>query len=73
MSESNGKWQVGFWVITILVIGSFTWTTTCFLTNQGKIENNIVKLEVLKDIANDTMHKIDRRLSRIEFKLGIEE
>lgn len=73
MSESNGKWQVAFWVITFLVVGSFAWTTSCYLTNQYRIESNMNRLEILRDLANDTMHRIDKRLSRIEFKLGIED
>lgn len=68
----NGKWQIGFWVITVLVIGSFTWTTICYLQNQGRIERTMEKVIVLKDIANECLHKIDRRLDRIEAKLGVE-
>lgn len=81
-SNGSEKWQIGFWVITVLVVGSFTWTTACYLTNQCRIEKNaderakqvailLDKYESLKQTANDCLHKIDLRLARIEDKLGI--
>ena len=72
MSE-NGKWQIGFWVITCLVIGSFGWTTFCSWNNQQKIEKLFDRQWELKDVANDALHKIDLRLTRIEYKLLITE
>lgn len=71
MAESNGKWQIGFWVITALVIGSFGWTTFNAFNNQRKIENLENRHYELKEVANDCLHKIDLRLSRIEHKLGV--
>ena len=71
MSEGNGKWQVGFWVITVLVVGSFAWTSFSAWNNQQKIEKNTERYIILKEVANDCLHKIDLRLSRIEDKLGI--
>lgn len=72
MADGNGKWQIGFWVIAVLVVGSFTWTTQCYLCNQGRIETTLVRLADLKDVANDSLHKIDLRLLRIESKLAID-
>ena len=71
MVESNGKWQVGFWVITALVMGSFSWTTFNAFNNQSKISVLETKHYELKEVANDCLHKIDLRLSRIEDKLGV--
>jgi len=71
MSENGGKWQVGFWVITALVIGSFSWTTFCAFNNQRRIEILADRYIGLREISNDCLHKIDLRLSRIEQKLDI--
>lgn len=70
---NDNKWQIGFWIITVLVVGSFSWTTFCAFDNQRKIEDLMAKHYELKDVANDGLHKIDLRLSRIEDKLGIEK
>ena len=69
--NGNGKWQIGFWVVTILVVSSFSWTTICYLNNQRRIENNTERYINLRQISNDTLHSIDIRLSRIENKLDI--
>lgn len=71
MGDGNGKWQLAFFIITVLVIGSFTWSTLCYLNNQRRIEGNTERYFLLKEVANDCLHKIDLRLSRIEDKLGI--
>ena len=71
MNNGNGKWQVGFWVITFLVVGAFTWSTICYLNNERRIFQNTERLYNLKEVANDCLHKIDLRLSRIEDKLDI--
>jgi hypothetical protein len=71
MSESNGKWQIGFWVLTVLVVGSFSWTSLCAYNNQRKIESLFNMHWELKEVANDALHRIDLRLSRIEDKLYI--
>jgi len=68
---NDSKWQIGFWVISALVIGSFTWTTFCAFNNQRRIEDLTTKHYDLKEVANDCLHKIDLRLSRIENKLGV--
>jgi hypothetical protein len=78
----NGKWQVGFWIITALTIGLYGWTTVCHLYNRSKIEQDYQlnrqdfkdvnkQVENLSKVANDCLHKIDLRLSRIEYKLKI--
>ena len=69
---ADSKWQIGFWVITVLVIGSFTWTTTCYLSNRSDIQKGSDRYYALKEVSNDVLHKIDSRLNRIEDKLGIE-
>lgn len=69
--NGNDKWQIGFWVLTVLVVSSFTWATACAWMNQTKIENNRIRYDNLKEVANDALHKIDLRLSRIEDKLDI--
>ena len=67
----NGKWQLGFFIITILVIGAFTWSTWCFFINQGRIEVNAERYFNLRQVSNDCLHEIDLRLSRIEDKLNV--
>jgi len=71
MSESNGKYQIAFWAMSVLIIGAFSWSTWCFFLNQGSIMRNTERYYALKEIANDTLHAIDLRLSRIENKLDI--
>ena len=73
MVNGNGKWQVGFWVMTVLVIGSFTWTSISAMFIFKKVECNTDRYFSLKETANDCLHKIDLRLSRIEDKLKITE
>ena len=68
----NGRWQIGFWVMTVLVVSSFSWSTVCYLNNQRRIEINTNKLYGLQRVSNDALHQIDLRLSRIEFSLGID-
>lgn len=72
MSDSSDKWQIAFWVIAYLVIGSFSWTTFCAYRNQNHIESLSDRFMALKEVSNDCLHKIDLRLSRIESKLNIE-
>lgn len=61
----NGKWQIAFWLTTVLLVGSFTWTTMCAYSAD-------IKIEKLHDKYIDTMHSIDLRLSRIEYRLGVD-
>lgn len=72
MSDSNGKWQIGFWVIAVLVVGAFTWTTTCYMNNRYGIEKLEDRFIALKEVSNDCLHQIDKRLSRIEERLAIQ-
>lgn len=69
--NDESRWQVGFWVLTVLVAGSFAWTTFCAFNNQRRIESLFDRQWELKEVANDMMHKIDLRLSKIEIKLDI--
>ena len=66
----DSMWQIGFWVITVLVVGSFSWSTFCAFKNESRIEKLNEKFMNLKEVSNDCLHKIDLRLSKIEIKLG---
>ena len=61
----NGKWQIAFFLLTAFTVASFTWTTWCYFRNDNKIEN-------LTQVANHSLSSIDKRLSRIEWKMGVE-
>jgi hypothetical protein len=66
---SDGKWSVAFWLMTGLTIFSFAWTTFCYFNNGDKIiDLSKVANHSLTSI-NDSIAKIDIRLSRIEWKL----
>ena len=70
-SNGNGsaKWQIAFWLLTVLTIASFSWTTFCAWDNRCQIQRNMERYITLKDVANDALHSIDLRLSRIEDKI----
>jgi hypothetical protein len=61
----NGKWQVAFFLLTVFTVASFSWSTWCFFRNDSKIEN-------LAQVANHSLTNIDKRLCKIEWKLGVE-
>ena len=62
MAENNKfVMRTIFWT---LILASFAWTTTCFFMVQNDMKQ-------LTKTANDGIHNIDLRLSRIEQKLGI--
>jgi len=65
MGSGNGKWAIAFWVLTVLTVGSFTWTTWCYFRNDDKID-------CLTQVANHSLTSIDKRLYRIEIACGIE-
>jgi len=64
--EGDGKWQIAFWVIAVLVVGSFSWTTLCAF-------NVDVKITKIKDEYILALHNIDKRLSRIEYSVGVKD
>jgi len=67
---NNGRsWSVAFWVVTVLTVASFGWTTFCYLNNGDRIRD-------LSQVANHNLTSISEsvaainiRLSRIEWKL----
>lgn len=71
MANENGKWSIAFWIMTVLVIGSFTWTSISAMYLLKKTESNTERYFTLKEVANDCLHAIDLRLSRIEDKLRL--
>ena len=65
----NGKWSVAFWIMSALAVASFGWTTFCYFNNGDKIMDLSKVANHSLTSINDSIAKIDIRLSRIEWKL----
>jgi formiminotetrahydrofolate cyclodeaminase len=65
----NGKWSVAFWVVTVLTVASFGWTTFCFFHNSNKITDLAQTANHSLTAINENMSAINVRLSKIEWKL----
>jgi hypothetical protein len=65
----NGKWSIAFWVVTVMTVASFGWTTFCFFNNGDKIMDLSRTANHSLTAISESMTKIDIRLSRIEWKL----
>lgn len=73
--QTNGKWQLAFWVIAIIAGTWLVALTQGVVNNYYRGEDKraaiLEKIERLTTIANDTLHVIDLRLTRIEERLDI--
>jgi hypothetical protein len=71
MVNNEKSWTVAFWVMSVLAVASFGWTTFCYFNNGDKI-NDLAKVanHSLTSI-NESMSSINLRLSKIEWKLEI--
>ena len=68
-SNGNGKWSVAFWVVTVLTVASFGWTTFCYFNNGDRIRDLAQVANHNLTSINENMSAINVRLSRIEWKL----
>ncbi|MFA5037475.1 MAG: hypothetical protein WC479_09915 [Candidatus Izemoplasmatales bacterium] len=72
-NNGNGRWQIAFWIISVLVIGSYTLTWGMGM----KLADAIVCNDRLRQVAdNEVKDKLElyqrdiiQRLSRIEAKI----
>ena len=71
MSTNDKSWTVGFWVMSVLGIASFGWTTFCYFNNGDKINDLAQTANHSLTSINNSMANIDLRLSKIEWKLEI--
>ena len=71
MHDSNGKWSIAFWIMTVLGIASFGWTTFCYFNNGDKINDLAKTANHSLTSINESITNIDLRLSKIEWKLDI--
>ena len=67
--NGNGKWSIAFWVVTVMTVASFGWTTFCFFHNQNKINDLAQTANHSLTSISANMNDINIRLSRIEWKL----
>ena len=64
MNNTNGgKWSVAFWVVSVLTVASFGWTTFCYFNNSDKITD-------LSKIANHSLTTIGESITRIDLRLS---
>ena len=68
-TNGNGKWSIAFWVVTVLTVASFGWTTFCFFHNTNKINDLAVVANHSLTSISTAINNIDLRLSKIEWKL----
>ena len=69
-NNGNGNgFKIAFWVMSVIGVASFGWTTFCYFNNGDRIRD-------LAQVANhnltsisESMSAINIRLSRIEWKL----
>ena len=73
----NGSYKTAFWVMTTIATVGLVLLGSAMISNDRlrasedlRIENN-ARLEI--GSVKDCFYKIDRRLARIEMKLGVEE
>jgi hypothetical protein len=67
--SNNGKWSVAFWIMSVLSIASFGWTTFCYFNNGDKIMDLSKTANHSLTSISESMTAINIRLSRIEWKL----
>lgn len=76
MGENNNSYKVAFWLMTVVCGVWLVSLTTCVISTYNRLEDkNIVVLARINDlhqVSNDCLHKIDLRLSRIEYKMGVD-
>lgn len=76
-NNGNGRWQLGFWIMTILF---FTWcsTLTANIISNDRIrqssdirieENGRKEMEIIRERLEKNQLDIIQRLTRIETKL----
>ena len=69
MAENGRSWSVAFWVVTVLTVASFGWTTFCYFNNGDKIMDLSRTANHSLSSISESMSAINIRLSRIEWKL----
>jgi len=77
MANSNGKaaYAIAFIIFEVIIVGlvGFMANQTFIAYRELTCEDKLIwqKFNNLKQVSNDCLHEIDKRLSRIEDKLGI--
>ncbi len=69
MTQDNGRWTIAFWIMSVLAVASFGWTTFCYFNNGDKINDLAQVANHSLTSINQSMANIDLRLSKIEWKL----
>lgn len=74
-TNSNGKWQIAFWIMAALVIGaySFTWAATMQIKDAIVCNDRIRQEETarIKDRIEMYQKDIIQRLARMEERMRI--
>jgi hypothetical protein len=71
MKDENGQWTIAFWIMSVLAVASFGWTTFCYFNNGDKINDLAAVANHSLTTINESMTSIDKRLSKIEWKLEV--
>jgi len=71
MSNNEKSWTIAFWVMSVLAVASFGWTTFCYFNNGDKINDLAQTANHSLTSISQSMSAIDLRLSKIEWKLEI--
>ena len=66
MAEGNGKWQLAFWIVTV-ICGVWMLTLTNGVIANDRLNN--LDHKDLREILYSKLTSIDNRLVRIETKL----
>jgi hypothetical protein len=69
MTSNGNGFKIAFWVMSVIGVASFGWTTFCYFNNGDKIMDLSRTANHSLTAISESMTKIDIRLSRIEWKL----
>ena len=68
INNTNGKWQIAFFLTGVICLGWLGWLTTSVIANDRLRENNELSI---RQIIQVQYSEIIQRLTRIEEKIGI--
>jgi hypothetical protein len=73
--ENNGGYRIAFWVVTVICSVWLVALTTNVINTYNRLEDRnsstLARVNELHETANESLHCIDMRLTRIEEKLGV--
>jgi hypothetical protein len=69
MTSNGNGFKTAFWVMSVIGVASFGWTTFCYFNNGDKIMDLSKTANHSLTSISESMSEMNVRLSRIEWKL----